>query len=322
MLKKIFGSKLFRLVLSAVLIYFAFKKVDVRNLFKGITEIPLWFVLLNVLISFFSVTLISFRWSLLLFHKIKIKTVLTFTRASFLSLFYSLFFPTAVAGDILKWIVIDHKYPEIPKTRVLGSVILDRFIGFSMFMFLGLISTVVGKNIGLIIPNYIFYLLIILNVVCLLIYIIIYFFDVSKLLPKVTFLHKLDEAFDLLKDKNKGQIIKCLLVSFVSELIWILQMWFVAWKFGTNLGMLTIFIFIPIISMILILPISIGGFGAREQLYLFFFSQFSTSNESLLLMSTFLGVLGVINALFGGFLSFFDQETRKTIKSKPNVLSK
>lgn len=310
MFKKIFNSKLFRFVVSVVLIYFAFKKVNVVKLFDEIGKVPLWFVFVNIILSFLMVVLISLRWSLLLFTKVKIKTILTFTRASFLAAFYSLFFPTAIAGDISKWMIIHYKYSEIPKTKVLGSVVLDRFIGFSMLMFLGLISAIIGRKTGLIIPDYIFYLLIVLVITCFLIYVVIYFFDMSKLLPKNNFLHRFDYAFELLKNKNKSQITKSLLISLLSETVWILQMWFVSWQFGANLSVLTIFVFIPIISMILVLPISIGGFGAREQLYLLFFSQVGSSNESILLMSTFLGILGVINSLFGGILSFFDKKLK------------
>jgi len=312
--KKIFKSRLFRLTFSVVLIYFAFKKVDIIELFREIRNVPFWFVLVNIIFSFLILVLISVRWSLLLFPKIKIKTILTFTRANFLATFYSLFFSTAVVGEVAKWIVIDDKYPKISKTKILGSVILDRFIGFSIFIILGLISAIIGKSKGLFIPEIVFYLLIILSVACFVVYFLIYFFDVSKLLPKFTLLHKLDEAFELFKKKNRIQIIKCLLISLLSELSYILQIWFVGWQFGVNLSFLTFLIFIPIISMILVLPISIGGFGAREQLYLFFFSQFGSSNESILLMSAFLGILGVFNSLFGGVLLFFDEETRKKVK--------
>ncbi|MFA6185123.1 MAG: lysylphosphatidylglycerol synthase transmembrane domain-containing protein [Candidatus Shapirobacteria bacterium] len=312
--KKIFKSRLFRLFFSVVLIYFAFRKVDIIKLFDDVKNVPFWFVLVNIIFSFLIVVLISVRWSLLLFPKIEVKTFLTFSRANFLATFYSLFFSTAVVGEVAKWIVIDGEYPKISKTKILGSVVLDRFIGFSIFMILGLISAFIGVNKGLIIPETIFYLLIILNGACFVVYFIIYFFDVSKLLPKFTLLHRLDDAFELFKDKNKIQIIKCLFVSFLSELFYILQIWFVAWQFGINLSLFAVFVFIPIISMILVLPISIGGFGAREQLYLFFFSQFSSSSESILLMSAFLGILGVINSLFGGILLFFDKETKGKLK--------
>jgi len=316
MLKKIFRSKLLKFLFSAVLIYFAFKKVDVFKLLNEIEQIPLWFVLINIVWSFSLVTLISFRWSLLIFKKIKIKTILTFTRASFLAAFSSLFFPTQLAGEVSKWIVIDQKYPEVSKTKVLGSVFLDRFIGFSVYIFLGLIMAIMGKRTGLAIPNYVFYLLIILAIVCFLFFVIIYFFDISKFLSKIKFLNKINDAFDLLKDKNKSQIIKCLLISIVSETLWILQIWFIGKQLGTNVGILSVFVFIPIISVILLLPISIGGFGAREQLYLFFFLQVGGKTENILLMSTFLGILGVFNSLFGGILLFFDERTKEKLKTQ------
>lgn len=312
--KKIFKSRLFRLVFSVVLIYFAFKKVNVIELFREIKNVPFWFVFANIFFSFLIVALISTRWSLLLFSKIKIKTILTFTRANFLATFYSLFFSTAVVGEVAKWIVIDGEYPKITKTKILGSVVLDRFIGFSIFMILGLMSAMVGRSSGLIIPEAVFYVLIIGCLACFVVYFIIYFFDASKILPKFTLLHKLDDAFELFRGKNRMQIIKCLLMSILSELSYILQIWFVARQFGVNLSLLAVFVFVPIISLILVLPISIGGFGAREQLYLFFFSQFGSSNESILLMSAFLGILGVINSLFGGVFLFYDKETREKIK--------
>lgn len=320
MLKKILGSKILKLIFSVVLIYFAFKKVNIMKLFEEIKKVPLWFVLINILISFFTLSTISLRWSLLLFSKLKIKNVLIFIRANFLATFYSLFFPTVVAGEVLKWMVIDKEYPGTPRTKVLGSIILDRFIGFSVLVFLGLISAIVGEQMGLVIPTFVFGLLIVLFVVFLLIYFVIYYFDVFKLLPNIHFLHKLDDAFDLFKNRNKGQILKCLLISLVGEVAWILQIWFISLQFGTNLGILAIFVFIPIISIILILPISIGGFGAREQLYLLFFSQVGSSNESILLMSTFLGILGVIMALFGGFLSLYNKEIKETLGRRPQQL--
>lgn len=314
-LKKIFESRLFRLVFSVILIYLAFKKVDVVKLFNDIKIVPLWFVLINILLTLFLVVLISIRWSLLLFPKLSIKTIFTFTRANFLGNFYSLFLSTAVAGDIVKWIVIDNKYPEIPKVKVLGSVILDRFVGFSLLIWIGFVSIIIGRNKGLVIPDYIFYLFVFLTIACVAAYVIFYFFDLSKFLPKFTLLHKLDNAFELFKGENRNQIWKCLLISLLSEFGWLWQTWLIGWMFGTNLSFFSIFIFIPVIAVILLLPISVGGFGAREQLYLFFFSQVGGSNESILLMSAFLGILGVISSLFGGVLLFFDKETKKKLKN-------
>ena len=72
--------------------------------------------------------------------------------------------------------------------------------------------------------------------------------------------------------------------------------------FGLPLTLLQVFIFMPVIALILILPISVAGFGAREQLYLYFFGQLGLPVEKILLVSTFSGVLGVISSLIGGLL--------------------
>ena len=45
-----------------------------------------------------------------------------------------------------------------------------------------------------------------------------------------------------------------------------------------------------------------AGFGAREQLYLFFFSQTGAFAEKILLMSTFSGVMGILGSLIGGLM--------------------
>jgi len=53
----------------------------------------------------------------------------------------------------------------------------------------------------------------------------------------------------------------------------------------------------------LLLPISVAGFGAREQLYLFFFLKVGGIAEGILLTSTFSGILGIITALIGGLIT-------------------
>ena len=61
----------------------------------------------------------------------------------------------------------------------------------------------------------------------------------------------------------------------------------------------------PVISLILVLPISVAGFGARENLFLLFFSQLGIADEKILLMSTFNGIMLVLNALIGGLTTLF-----------------
>lgn len=304
MLKKIFKSRLFRVSLSLVLIYFAFKKVDLRSLWQQLREVSWWFILVNIFLSLLATTLISFRWSLLLIKRPKLKDITVFAKSSLVSGFYGLFFNTSVAGDLFKWIIIDEKYPKIPKSKLLASVFLDRFVGLSMFVFVGTIMIFLVNFDKGFIPLWVKLFFLLLFVAYLVFYLLLFLSDLSKLkLWNLKLIKKINSMAELVREENKLQILKALAVSFVSEFFWIIQIWFIAWYFKTGLSVWTVFIFLPIISMILILPISFAGFGAREQLYLLFFTGLAASTESLLLTSTFSGVLGIIMALIGGLVS-------------------
>jgi hypothetical protein len=81
-----------------------------------------------------------------------------------------------------------------------------------------------------------------------------------------------------------------------------LPTWFYSLIFGVGISIVQVYLFVPIISLILVLPISVAGFGARENLFLYFFSQLGFADEKILLVSTFGGIIGILNALVGGLL--------------------
>jgi len=116
---------------------------------------------------------------------------------------------------------------------------------------------------------------------------------------------KMFEVVELLKSEHKSRIIKVFLISMISEPVWIMPVWFYSLIFGAGASLLDVYIFIPVIALILVLPISVAGFGARENLYLYFFGSIGLGAEKILLMSTFGGLLGVLNSLIGGIFLLF-----------------
>ena len=94
-------------------------------------------------------------------------------------------------------------------------------------------------------------------------------------------------------------------ISIVGQIIWTLPIWFYSLIFGAGMSLLSVYVLVPIINLILVLPISIAGFGAREQLFIYFFVPLGIAEEKILLVSTFTGVMGIFNALLGGLLMLF-----------------
>jgi uncharacterized membrane protein YbhN (UPF0104 family) len=303
MLKKILSSKLLRALFSIVLIYFAFRKINVISLLGELSMVPKWFVagmvVFNIMLSFIG----GIRWSVLVLEKPRWKDFWNFTKATYMGGFAALFFPTAVAGDLVKWLPLLEKYRDLSKTKLAGSVVIDRMIGFTAFTTVGFIALITGKLLNYQFPDVLLWLFSGLLAGVIVFYMLVFTIDFDKLFGRFEKLKKLLEVVDLLKSENKKRILICYGISLISEPIWMLPVWFISLIFHVGFSLLQVYIFLPVISLILVLPISMAGFGARENLYLLFFSQLGFADEKILLVSTFSGLLGIINSLIGGLVT-------------------
>jgi glycosyltransferase 2 family protein len=306
MLKKILSSKILRALFSIILIYFAFRKINVGHLVSELTLVPKWFVVGMLVYFAVSMFIGGIRWSFLVIEKPKFRDFWNFTRATYLGGFYSLFFPTMVAGDMVKWLPLLEKYPNLSKTKLAASVLIDRVVGFSAFTLVGFLALVAGKSQGYQFPDALLWLFSGLAAGVITFYVLVFTIDFDKIFIKLSERFKLVskalEIVDLLKSGNKKRILICFLISLVGEPIWMLPIWFYNLIFNVGISLLQVFLFVPVISLILVLPISVAGFGARENLFLYFFSGLGFADEKILLVSTFGGLMSILNALVGGLL--------------------
>jgi hypothetical protein len=304
-IKKIILSKQFRLIVSGVLIFIAFRRVDVGDLWRGLSVVPWWFVVLMLIYGFLGVAIGSVRWSYLLLEKPKLKDVWVFVKANYLGAFYSLFLSSSVGGDLVKWLPLIKKYPKLTKTQIASSVVIDRVLGLSGLAIVAFLSVIAGRIIGFDFPDYIFWFFLFLFLVMIGFYLSIYFLDFEKYFGKYGFLGKALKVADLLKKEKKKRIFLGLAISLLGQPYWMGSFWFISFILGAGMSLVSILIFTPVVSLILTLPISVAGFGAREQLFLLLFSQSGLAADKILLVSALGGVMGVINSLLGGLLLLF-----------------
>jgi hypothetical protein len=300
-----YWKHIFKLVFSALLIYFAFLKVDTSALIKDLIKIPLWLVIWNIVYAFGTFLLINYRWSSVLLKKPTFRDVLFFTKCTYMGSFYGLFFPSLVAVDMVKWLPLMKRYKDMGKLKIAGSVLIDRVIGASSFFPVALAAAIMAKFLKYDFPNYLFYVFGIGSVAVFAFYLMIYFFNFEKYFGRIKYVNKLIRVMDLLKNENKRLLVKLFLYSILIQFLGVLPVWFNARFLGVPFPIVAVYVFMPIISLILLLPISVAGFGAREQLFLFFFSQLGIGPEKILLVSTFSGIITVISSLLGGLTTLF-----------------
>jgi uncharacterized membrane protein YbhN (UPF0104 family) len=254
-------SLILKISVSALLLSYIVKKAGPGNVMKYMHSMNPWLFLLSVIIYIGVALLVALRWRILLDYR--------FTARKLFSLhmignFFNMILPSTMGGDAVKAFYL---YREMKSGGdSFGSVFLDRYLGLSARLSLGLISSVAAfsnlRDIGLqwVVPA-----------------IFIVFLAGSA----VVFRLRMGKRFAAIEDfyryflshiKNKQMMFKTFLLSLVIQILLILMIAAIALGIGRSLSFTELFVFVPIIMTIMIVPVSIAGFGVREGAFVMLFS--------------------------------------------------
>ncbi|MCR9264689.1 MAG: flippase-like domain-containing protein [Flavobacteriaceae bacterium] len=117
-----------KIVISAVLIYFIFTKIELKDVLQTLKKSDPIYLVLAILLFTLSKVLAAFRLQLY-FHQIGARiTQLANLKLYLLGMFYNLFLPGGIGGDAYKGYVVQKEYK--PGTKKVVSVLLvDRLSG-------------------------------------------------------------------------------------------------------------------------------------------------------------------------------------------------
>ncbi len=213
----------------------------------------------------------------------------------FISHFFNTFLPGRVGGEVVRTFYI---YRDIGKGDVsLASVFMDKYMGFSaivgisLIAFIGGYSNFKGTEIVWLIP--------VSSSIFLIASIIFWGINWGKIKGISAFYTHLMEY-----KTKKGIIYKGLVLSFIIQVISIVEIYLLLLAIGITVPIIYFFIFVPIINAISAIPITIGGLGLREVGFATLFSMFFTelgvtSNQAVSLSLLIFSVMILVN-LIGG----------------------
>ena len=117
-----------KIVVSAVLIYFIFTKINFSDVVNTVKKSNPFYLLIGTLLVLTSKIIAAFRLNLY-FHQIGVNiTHRSNLKLYFLGMFYNLFLPGGIGGDAYKGYVIQKEFKSGTK-RVVSVLLLDRLSG-------------------------------------------------------------------------------------------------------------------------------------------------------------------------------------------------
>ena len=299
-----------KIVITLILLIYIIDKLNFESFLKLVREAQLIYIIIALLILAFSYFVNTYAWRLLLGAQ-GIKVPLSKLASYYLiGLFFNNFLLSSVGGDIVKAYQLARYTQKTVDSSV--SIVASRFATIFALLILCLISSIIGNKLE--VAGSLFFFLAFL---CSLILMFIFF--------NINFLNWLKSWFNSFRSarvrdlifqihssvssyKNNPLVVfKVVIFSLTFQIISVLIPYVISLALGLKISIFYFLIFIPLIRIVILLPISFNGLGLREGAYVTLFSQIGVPPE----MSFSISILGYFMltciSLIGGILYLFSK---------------
>jgi hypothetical protein len=296
-----------KLLASLLLLAYVLSKVDLQKMLAQLRAADLsWFVL-GLLLFLFGVYLRAFRWRALLVDRLLPVPISKLTQLYFIGQFFNTFLPTGFGGDVIRMVELA-RY-GVSKAEAVSTVFLDRFSGLMAFFVMTLIALPFASVISsVVIPTSVMTILLAFGLAgivgtCLM-------FErrwttplLNNLFARFQFPFKVKvvRLYETLRANSPRATAEAMLIGFAFNLLLIAINYLVSRALNQTIDIGYFFLFVPIISTALLLPLP-NGLGVRENVYVLLFGSIGVSHESAVLMSLLFWTITMLTGLVGGVL--------------------
>lgn len=261
-----------------------------------------WLPFLGALLLFLIGSLVrAYRWGVLVWSLGIAASWRRLVALYFVGAFFSMFLPTGVGGDAVKMYELADDSQQAAAS--ISSVLVDRFLGLFVLFAMALIALMGAYE--MVTPE--LRVLIAVVFVALLIGVALLLqrtwieslgrrLGLDRLLGRIKVLRELYESIHMY---SAQALLKATGASVVWNLLLVLGYYLLGLSVGIDLSLWHYFLFVPIISVLLIVP-SVGGLGIREGATVFLFTRAGVSEAQALAVALAYDFVLLTIGLIGG----------------------
>ncbi|MCX6179847.1 MAG: lysylphosphatidylglycerol synthase transmembrane domain-containing protein [Chlorobiales bacterium] len=283
-LKKLL-KPLLQLLVTALALYLVFKKTDIAKLTNIIRGANPWYLLLSLF--FFNLSKLFNAIRLNRFFKaigIELSPMYNL-KLYYLGMFYNLFLPGGIGGDGYKIYVLQKNH-GLKMINVFHAVLWDRICGIFALVFLSIIL-LLHSSFALKFPHLIPYTWVLLGMI----------YPTSLLLNKLFYKQFIGVFTITAIESMLVQITQVISVCFILKAI------------SQNANMIDYLAIFLISSIATIIPITIGGAGAREITFFYLLGTIQLETSTGIALSLIFFALSALSSLIG-ILTRIDHEKK------------
>jgi len=319
---------LLKAIVTVILLGILAWEVDLRKLLSVLLSANLSLLALATLIQISIMFLGVARWQVILRSFNMSPGFSPLTKITFIGLFFSVFLPSSIGGDFFRAYYLSRREHRGMSTT-LTSTFLERSAGLCALLALGIFFAARRRMVVEGVP--LFYLLLVIGIAYVGVNVAIFNPWIHRHITRLFQYFKLENIESKLElvyggllslRKNKMAIAACLALSLVIQFVAVVIMWIVALAIGVKAPFLIFLVFIPIVNLTIMIPLTINGFGLREGVYLLLFREIGLPDETAVTLSLLNFVVVTLASLPGAVAySFYKKEEDfDHILTKPEAL--
>lgn len=297
-------STLAKILISGAILYFLFRNMDLKALWQTFSSVQPFAVVFVAFLIVFNQSVSSYRWSVILKKDLDV-SYLRLLSIYFVGMFFSNFLPTMVGGDIVKGYYL-YKYSRKGDVAI-ASIFMDRYSGFAALMVITSLTLIPGYALikGTSLPGFFALLIGSFVAMSLVIWVGPLHAGAMRLANKVHFYginNKIDTLYKVLMSykRHPGILVKAFICSLVVQCGVMIGYYVLGMGLGMDIPLAYYFLFIPLTTVIAMLPISLSGLGIREGAFVFLFTMAGATKEQALTLSLLWFAIGVFVSVIGG----------------------
>ncbi len=279
---------LIKVFVSFIFIYAVVSKLDLNQIVYEFKIIKLNYFILAALLYLSTMLVSTKRWSY--FVKAE-KSFFELFQLYMVGTFFNLFLPGTVGGDVVKAYYL---YKGTQKRGdSLVSVFMERYMGLLALLLIATVSIVVGYNYvkGTFVIK--FFIIILLVFIGGTIFVSFFPYEIFYKRLKDVRLNIRDFIF------HRRIFLATLFLSLIVQALGNFVVYLLAESINMDLPMSIHFMFVPVISVISMIPVSFSGIGLREYLFLHFYGLVNITKEKAVILSILWFVVMVVTGIVG-----------------------
>jgi uncharacterized protein (TIRG00374 family) len=295
----------FKALVTFILLALLFNNIDFNETIKHFRSFDLLFLVFALCALILQAIIITMRWKKIILHLDVHYTFVTLLRYIWIGSFFNQALPSSVGGDALRGYCLYRDGLSIKNSTL--SVLIDRIFGiiglvlFAMLAFSLLSSQIdsVDLKIGVLIT--IFGLVVaILSIFSLDLFIKKTNYKVVRGLLSLS-----HESRKIALNSFSG--VRLTMLSVIVHFLSVVTVIILAEGMNMNIQWIGIFTIIPMVSLLMVVPVSIGGWGVRESGMVVGLGYFGVEPEYALALSILYGATVLIVTLPGLLLWSFNK---------------